>query len=97
MKRSIDKKELIIGQIIAFIMWGIICYATSQHNAASDGVNKIGWPYMFYLNYSGKMMHFVKPPGFIILHLIIDIAIIFVSGLVISVFGAKLINTKKAP
>ena len=40
--------------VIALFVLGLMLYVTSGNNAAADGVDKLGFPFMFYFKFDGR-------------------------------------------
>jgi len=47
-------KFRVFPSVFAIIVISVVLFVTSQWNAASDGVNKLGFPYIFYLKFEGE-------------------------------------------
>lgn len=83
------KKNYIVFAI-CFGVWAIILWITSQTQAASDGFNTIGFPFVFYREFYGKGNHAELNLGMNYINLIIDLLLVLLlAWAIISVLKRK--------
>ena len=83
------KKNYIIFAICLGV-WAIILWITSQTQAASDGFNTIGFPFVFYKEFYGKGNYEELNLGINYINLIIDLLfVLLVAWFVIRVLKRK--------